>query len=429
MSRSKPMIFLLSILMMFLLCTSANALSREHVIYFLSGCGGPDAPLIADAGGNLYGTAVSGGANKNGCVFEVFHNELGQRNGITIYSFNGSDGSGPQAGLTLDKSGDLYGTTVAGGVYGGGVAFELTPSSDGEWTETVLYNFGAPDDGSVPQGQLVLDESGNLYGTTESGGPNRSGIVFELMRDPNGWTEKILHAFAGSITGPGGLSPLGGVVMDNEGNLYGVTGFGGLYGGGMVYELRLKNGIYYKRTIHSFDGYDGAEPNSLILGPDGNLYGTALFGGVSPACDCGVVFELAKATHGQWIEHTLLSLDGSFGFLPVGPPSFDDKGNLYAAAMSGGPYGRGFSSAGSVFELSPRRDGSWAEITLHLFIDYYSKRIEDGLSPYAGVIVVRNTIYGATSGGGIHNEGTVFRIKLRSDSDDDTDSDTQSPDD
>src|SRR5207248_1721991 len=214
--------------------------------------------------------------------------------------------------------------------------------------------------------------------------------------------------------GPNASGPSGGVIIDGEGNLYGVTGFGGAFGAGAVYELKLKDGTYRERIIHSFDQLDGAEPNSLTFGTDGNLYGTAFFGGTSLTCpDCGVIFQLAKTTDGKWTDRTLLSLNGSDGFGAVGPPAFDGAGNLYAAAMSGGPSSGTSGAFGSVYKLAPRPDGTWIENTLHIFLDNFSRSIDrDGRSPYAGVIVIGDELFGTTGGGGVNNEGTVFTIKL-----------------
>src|SRR5207248_6688658 len=160
--------------------------------------------------------------------------------------------------------------------------------------------------------------------------------------------------------GPNASGPSGGVIIDGEGNLYGVTGFGGAFGAGAVYELKLKDGTYRERIIHSFDQLDGAEPNSLTFGTDGNLYGTAFFGGTSLTCpDCGVIFQLAKTTDGKWTDRTLLSLNGSDGFGAVGPPAFDSEGNLYAAAQSGAQLGHLSLGGGSVFKLTPVPGGSW----------------------------------------------------------------------
>src|SRR5213078_4723610 len=151
----------------------------------------------------------------------------------------------------------------------------------------------------------------------------------KLSPGPNGWTLTTLYSFWGAIGGPGGDSPVGGLVMDQAGNFFGVTFAGGKYGYGTVYELKPKNGGYAERLIHSFNGYDGALPGSgLVTGPDGNLYGTTIFGG---AVDCGTAFQLKKGNNGKWTESVLYSL-GNDGCMAVGPVAFDDTGNLYGAA-------------------------------------------------------------------------------------------------
>jgi len=150
--------------------TTAAAKSREHVIYAFSECAFSTARLIADADGNLYGTTLDGGSSQKGCIFEVSRDTTGGWSGTILHSFSGVDGNGPMAALVFDKLGNLYGTTVQGGVYGSGVAFELSPSSNGGWVETVLHNFGGAGDGSAPESELIFDKDGNLYGTTSFGG-------------------------------------------------------------------------------------------------------------------------------------------------------------------------------------------------------------------------------------------------------------------
>ena len=388
--------------------TTAAAKSREHVIYAFAGypdCGNlPTARLIADADGNLYGTTLDGGADRDGCIFEVSRNTNGSWNETILHSFSGIDGNGPTAALVFDKLGNLYGTTVQGGVYGSGVAFELRPSSNGEWVETVLHNFGGANDGFAPLSELIFDKDGNLYGTTYLGGEHRGGTVFELSPSPGGWVETILHSFYASVIGPGGNLPVGGVVMDGEGNLYGATEAGGAYAGGAVYELSPKNGVYRQHLIHSFSGYDGAEPKSgLAMDPSGNLYGTTYSGGVS---DLGTVFKLTKIGW-KWAESVLLSLNGNDGYLAVGPVAIDDDGNVYAAAIFGG-----LNANGSVLKLAPTTTGPWRETILHLF-DFRAPDGVDGAQPYAGVTLDRGQLFGTTSSGGIHYAGTVFRIRLR----------------
>jgi uncharacterized repeat protein (TIGR03803 family) len=383
--------------------TTAAAKSREHVIYAFSECASSTARLIADADGNLYGTTANGGASQKGCIFEVSRDMTGGWSGTILHSFSGIDGVYPRAALVFDKLGNLYGTTVQGGVYGAGVAFELSPSSNGEWVETVLHNFGGGNDGSVPQSELIFYKNGNLYGTTDNGGEHRGGTVFELSPSDGGWTETILYSFFANIGGGGGDSPAGGVVMDGKGNLYGVTGWGG-HGAGTVYELSLKDGIYKEHIIHSFSGYDGAEPNStLVMDVSGNLYGTTTYGGNA---DFGTVFKLTKVG-GKWTENVLLLLNGNDGDSPVGPVAIDRDGNVYVAGQFGG-----LNANGSVLKLAPTTTGPWRETILHLF-DFHFPDGVDGSAPYAGVTLVRGQLFGTTASGGIHDAGTVFRIKLR----------------
>jgi uncharacterized repeat protein (TIGR03803 family) len=402
-----------------LFSANANAKSREQVIYAFSGypdCGDlPTAKLIADDVGNLYGTTLDGGANKKGCIFELSRDATNNWREAILHSFGGPDGDGPAGALVFDQLGNLYGTTLIGGAYNGGVVFELSPSGNGGWTESVLYNFGGSNDGLAPNCDLVFDKDGNLYGTTTSGGNRkgnfRAGTAFKLSPSQNGWIETILHSFYG--LGLNASDPVGGLVMDSEGNIYGAAKFGGTYGAGAVYELRLKNGVYKEHVIHSFNTYDGWEPSSgLVMDSSGNLYGTTYLGGaVSSNCPagCGAVFKLAKGAHDTWTESVVVGLNGNDGYLAVGPVAIDSDGNLYAAAMSGG-----MNANGSVYKLTPTKSG-WRENVLHLF-DFRFPNGVDGAQPYAGVMVHAGQLFGTTAGGGVHNEGTVFRIKLLPDS-------------
>jgi uncharacterized repeat protein (TIGR03803 family) len=198
----------------------------------------PNGPLVFDSSGNLYGTARRAGFNNNGTVFKLTPNRgrPGWRE-TTLYSFQGSpsDGSFPLAGVVFDTMGNLYGTTFNGGPAGLGTVFKLSPNSDGTWTETVLYESQGGSDGSYPDGPVTLDTSGNLYGTSDGGGPNDAGTVYKLSPSSGGkWTETILHTFTGGSDGNG---PTGALVLDNAGNLFGATGFGGSNGGGVAFEI------------------------------------------------------------------------------------------------------------------------------------------------------------------------------------------------
>lgn len=230
----RPSIRMFSALLLavfFSVVPSAHAQSRGQVLHTFEGppdCDNAVAPLIADTKRDLYGTTLGGGANKLGCIFEMSPSKEGWQETV-LHSFSGPDGDGPWGALVFDKNGNLYGTAGAGGAYGGGVAFELNPSGDGSWSETVLYNFGdGPDDGTGPQCNLIFDSSGNLYGTTSGGGAyNNVGTVFELSPSNGDWTETILYSFHGGINGPSAIIPAGGLVMDSEGRLYGAASSGG----------------------------------------------------------------------------------------------------------------------------------------------------------------------------------------------------------
>jgi len=244
----------------------------------------PEVSLIFDAAGNLYGTTASGGTYGYGTVFELTPTTGGGWTETVLHNFgNGKDGSTPYAGLILDAAGDLYGTTFKGGDYGLGTAFELSPQGDGRWAEKLLHSFGNGNDGSGPYASLIFDPSGNIYGTTVGGGAHAFGTVFELMPKSEGkWTEKILHSF--NDTGRDGCNPFASLVLDSAGNLYGTTEYCSPYGAGIVFELLPGTGEgWLEKVIHTFDytdNYDGLYPDAgLIFDTAGNLYGTTVSGG------------------------------------------------------------------------------------------------------------------------------------------------------
>lgn len=250
----------------------------------------------------------------------------GQAQYKVLYTFgtNGpNDGIEPNGGLVFDVAGNAYGTTVQGGAFGGGTAFELSPQKDGTWQEAVLYNFCSLSncsDGYYPESGLISDSSGNLYGMTTYGGPHGSGTVFEISpssRQGGGWTEQLLWSFPGANVD--GLNPYGGLAFDAAGNLYGTASGTVTEGAGVVFELSPGPNGWTESLPHIFclsypDCSDGAEPMAgVTFDKAGNLYGTTVAGGGPPRrTGWGVVYELSP-THSGWTETVLKAFNSGKG--------------------------------------------------------------------------------------------------------------------
>lgn len=347
-----------------------------------------DTPIEYGAG-NFYGTTLSGGANKWGTIFKITPGGT-----LTVlYSFCSkagcADGQLPHAGLFADKAGNFYGTATYGGdANGQGVVFKL--ATDGK--QTVLYSFtGSPNDGQYPYGGVIMDKRGNLYGTTVGGGPDNDGAVFKLAPDGS---ETVLHFFT-NIAGDGN-SPMGSLVADKHGNLYGTTQLGGANDLGTVFKLTPGG----RETIfHSFTGApnDGTEPSAgLIIDSQGNLYGSTWAGG---ADNMGSVFRLAP-DGSETILHSFAGPPGD-GRGPQGDLTMDKSGNLYGSTYEGGANGDG-----TLFQLAP--DGS-ATVLYSFCQEQYCA---DGGWPVSGPIPAKDgTVYGMTDAGGEYLEGTVFKLK------------------
>jgi uncharacterized repeat protein (TIGR03803 family) len=327
-----------------------------------------------------------------------------------LHSFNPNDNDGlaPYAGLIFDGSGNLYGTTEYGGTNGGGTVFELIPSTNGTWTEKVLHSFGEGQDGVIPLAGVIFGANGHLYGTTYLGGSEGAGTVFELTRSPNGtWTEKVLHSFG---EGQDGVWPLAGLTFDENGNLYSTTTLGGTYGDGTVFELiSSANGTWTEKVLHSFkpNGHDALYPEAgLIFDGIGNLYGTAYGGG---AYSYGAVFELTSSASEPRTVRVLHSFkfDGKDGFVPEAGLIFDLTGDLYGTTTEGGTYDNG-----TVFKLTPGADGNWTEKVLHSF----DHNIPGGAIPFSGLIFDDiGNLYGTAYVGGAYDFGTAFELTPNAD--------------
>jgi len=310
-----------------------------------------------------------------------------------LYTFTGPDGANPFGSLAMNAAGNLFGTTSEGGSHNAGIVFELTPGKNGVWKEEVLHNFTGGYDGYGPYGGLVLDASGNIYGTATYGGgggcSGGCGIVFKFTPNSHGkWKENVLQVF----NGLDGAKPSGTLILDSSGNLYGTTQAGGHFGGGAVFELTQISGHrYWKETLlHSFTINDGNDPFAgLTFDTQGNLYGTTT----------GTVFKLTPLKNGKWKEAVLYNFGGLNG--PVyGGVVFDSAGNLYGTTYNGG---RGF---GEVYELTPSK-GNWKETAIYNFCE---GSCSGGAFPYAGLIIDEaGNLYGTTAGGN-NVSGAVFEL-------------------
>jgi hypothetical protein len=343
-----------------------------------------------------------------------------------LHRFHGPDGANPWANLIADRAGNLYGTTEYAGVSFYGTVFQLAPPVKwgGEWTLTTLYSFRNTGDGARPTAGLIFDRKGNLYGTTSDSDAGGYGEIFQLApptRRGGAWTQAVLYHFQG---GTDGANPLGGLISDEEGNLYGTTTY-------TVFELSpptQPGGAWKFTLLHEFTGAPGDGNYShagLVRDRWGNLYGTTLWGGYQGNQDCGeigcgTVFEVSPpgASGGVWTERVIHVFGvGADGFNPEGGLALDSHGNLYGTTYSGGTEGLG---GGCAFQLAPpsQPGGNWTETVIHNF----SYSSNDGAAPVASMILDRKgNLYGTTLFGGnpcyyngaAYGCGVVFKLSPR----------------
>lgn len=380
-----------------LLMSAASSAQTFHVLYNFSGCADGDYPLntlLIDRSGNLYGSTAMGGSacgdSGNGVVFRLKRAGSGWVE-TPLHTFTGGTGDGSYpydyGGLTFGPDGAIYGTTYEGGTANDGTVFSLRPPATAchsalcPWSETLLYSFSLPL--YTPYSGVAFDSSGNLYGTIESAivyqlspsggswtanvlstqstqifanatlGPDGNlygvnyqggfgyGTVFQLVPSDSGWTTNVLHSFIGAD----GANPVGGVIFDSAGNLYGSTTALGSNSGGTIFELSLQGGLWVFKTIYAFS--EGQGPDSaLTLDSAGNLYGTTFGGG---QFGNGLVFKLTPSGNG-WTFTDLYDffVNNDEGINPVGGVTLDSNGNLYGTASRSGANG-----AGSVWEITP----------------------------------------------------------------------------
>jgi len=385
----------------------------------------PVGNLVADAAGNFYGvtsqsTDTSGYCYHTGCgaIFKLSPTPAGGWAATNLHTFTGGlDGDSPQAGLVLDAAGNLFGSTSVGGVDSLGDVFELSPTSSGGWKYSIIYTYNPPGTGGEgPEGTMVVDSAGNLYGSTVGGGAEGYGTIFELSPSSSGtWTKTILYSFLESS----GYRPSGALIFDSAGNLYGTTQNGGDLtcgygiGCGTVFELSPNgSGGWSESVLHSFTGGfgEGMYPwyAGVIFDSAGNLYGTTSGGGHNSECDggCGTVYKLSPNGSGGWTEIVIHSFTGNNGTpsagggFPVYSLIADASGNLYGNTYMGGTAGEGV-----VFKLTPSGSGS-VESVVHSFSG------SGGEYPYNSGLVFGpgGLLYGMTAFGGTSGFGTVFEV-------------------
>ncbi len=411
--RPTPIVFALAAMAMNA-AEPASAATFETLHAFTGGADGgkPLADLIMDAKGVLYGTTEAGGTGKKGVVFKLTPPKAGTKTWTetVIHTFTGAkmkDGDSPTGGLVMDKAGALYGITQNGGTQDNGTLYKLTPpvAPKTTWTETVLHNFTGGNDGSEPEGKLIMDAAGDLYGTTYVGGGLGAGVVFKLKKNAGKttWTETVLHSFSEFDDAEG---PRAGLVMDAAGALYGTTAYGGAVLQGAVFKLtppKAGNGAWAESVIYSFTGTpDGSAPRAALIIDKGSLYGTTYEGGNG---NFGEIFKLTPPAQngGQWTETPIYSfMSGPDGANPLAPLALGKNGVLVGTATNAGD-----GEQGTLFKFTLNASATGGKLAvLHPFTGN-----GDGADPLAGVLVdAAGNLYGTTATSLKVNQGTVYKV-------------------
>ena len=383
--------------------TDSAAMATLNTLVSFNGSNGlsPWAGLMADANGDLFGTTTSGGVYGGGTVFEIVKTASGYASTpTTLVNFNWSNGASPYDSLIADASGDLFGTTASGGMYGYGTVFEIVKTASGyDSTPITLASFNISD-GAGAEAGLIADANGDLFGTTPGG---TNGTVFEIVKTASGYdsTPTTLVNFNGT----NGTEPLfGNLIADANGDLFGTTAYGGAYNNGTVFEI-MKTAAGYASTpitLVSFNFPNGGNTpeGGLVADAHGNLFGTTAYGGVYGG---GTVFEIVKTASGYAsTPTTLVNFNWSNGAFPFASMSIDANGDLFGTTTGGG------NGYGTVFEIAKTASGyAGSPITLVSFDATGS----NGASPIGGLIPDANgNLLGVTRLGGAHGDGTVFEI-------------------
>jgi uncharacterized repeat protein (TIGR03803 family) len=386
-----------------LLAATAWAANTTKLVYSFGGASDgeyTDTELVRDSAGNLYGSSVQGGTFGGGTVFQI--TPAGVH--TVLYNFTGgADGGEPYKGVTLDSHGNLYGTAVTGGgggCEGGcGVVYKLTKTGS-TWTQSVIHQFTGGIDGSGPGAPVAVDKQGNVYGTTPTGGASGVGVVYQIKPSGSGWTLNVIHAFTGGTDGSGGSA--GRFFIDTAGNLFNVCTTGGAHGFGVVYEISPGAGKWKFTALYAFkDQPDGASPyGGVVFDKAGNMYGTTYYAG---AHDLGAVYQLTHSG-ATWTESVLYSFKGGLdGASPISSLVADAAGNFYGTTSEGGATTCG---CGVIYKLAKSTSGKWTESVVYRFPGQPSAGFA-----YNGMISgAAGSFYGATVHGGNSNDGAVYQF-------------------
>ena len=357
-----------------------SAQTTLSVLYNFNGLQGssdgraPNNNLLRTSTGRLFGaTQAGGGTTGGGTVYSL------DASGVetVIHSFSGgTDGFEPQSNVTRDSSGNLYGTTSLGGTYDSGIVYKIETSG----REVILYTFTGGADGGFPVGGVVRDATGNLYGTTYGGGTNGLGTIYEI--DTTG-QQTVLHSFDATS----GSDSWATLLRDSHGNLYGT-------GAGAVYKLDV-NGNY--SVVYSFSAEDGGPNQNLLMDAAGNIYGTTYAGGLHQR---GTIYKI-DPNGNETVLHSFGAKES--GWYPVFGLVQDSAGNLYGVTQQGGVYGAG-SGDGTVFKFTPK---TRTLIILHSFAG------PEGSQPDGGLVRdSAGNLYGTAEVDGAYNGGTVFELSF-----------------
>lgn len=386
--------------------TRTQAAAHASILYAFTGANDgetPEGTLVADGSGALYGTTLFGGAYDEGTVFKLTPGASGYTERVLHAFAGGSDGAHPMSGLTLGGDGALYGTTEAGGgaaactgsFAGCGTVFKLTPAASG-YVETIVHAFAGSPDGADPESGVIVGEGQVLFGTTAAGGGfgnSGLGTVYKLVPGPSGYVVTILHMFTDAKAG---WWPLGELVEDAHGNLYGTTNEGGPHnhcGCGSIFKLTRAKSEYTFDTLRNFAGKQpgGIRPDAgLTLGPDGVLYGANTSGG---SAGFGTVFSIASS--GRRFHASYAFQGGAQGDAPSGGVVFGADGRMFGATT--------FFHGGTVYSLTPTPSGYRHDVL------YTFDPKTEGIEPHR--LLHRNgVLFGALQTGGKYGHGAVFAL-------------------